>query len=793
MKSHGMRWMAVAALVALIGVAGSVLGSQAAAKSAASQSRQIAATSSLEIAANLTLAIQREQDLAVSAGTFLSANPDATMSQFRQWVDTGRVFSRYPEIQGLAEVVIVSQADLPAYALRSEADPAGTLGPGGTFEVTPAGTRPFYCFESVTQARNDGFATPAGLDLCATSLGPTLLTVRDTGQGAYLPYGSGSNPQLVVGTPIYAGGAIPATVAARRAAFLGWTGTQIDPAKILDVPLATHPDTAVVFRYHQGGIAETIRAGKAPSGAQSSTIDLHNGWQVEVLTSHTPGSVVENPTALAILVTGIALSLLLALLVYVLGTSRSRALLLVDERTDQLRHQALHDALTGLPNRALILDRLGQMLAQSRRRPMPLAVLFIDLDDFKDVNDTLGHQAGDELLITVAGRLQVAIREGDTVGRLGGDEFVVLTGASAPDADTADAAMVAERILGVLARPVKLTASDVPVTVSASIGYAEGYRDTPDELLQDADIALYEAKAKGKRCAIRFVPSMQDAVDHHRHLEVDLSTALEDDEFFLVYQPTFGLDSGDFTGVEALLRWRHPERGEVQPAEFLPALEASGLIVPVGAWVLHEACRQGAAWGQSGQRFAVSVNVSARQLDGDRLIDDVEDALALSGLAPARLILELTETALMHDAEATVARLQALKALGVRIAVDDFGTGYSSLAYLKQFPIDVLKIDRSFISGITDSAEAVALVHTLVQLGKVLGIETVAEGVETSGQVEVLRAERVDGGQGFHFARPMGVEAPDLRHLLEGGRIAAVEETLPADEAGRVFGTTTSG
>src|SRR5665213_789767 len=469
-KSHGMRWVAVAALVAMIGVAGSVLGSQAAAKSAASQSRQIATTSSLEIAANLTLAIQREQDLAVSAATFLTANPNATMAQFRQWADTGRVFSRFPEIQGLADVVIVSEADLPAYASRSEADPAGTLGPGGTFQVTPPGSRPFYCFESVTQSWNNSLVTPAGLDLCATSLGPTLLTVRDTGQGGYLPYGTGSNTQLVVGTPIYAGGVVPTTVAARRAAFLGWTGTQIDPAKILDVPLATHPDTAVVFRYHQGGIAETIRAGKAPSGAQSSTIDLHNGWQVDVLTAHTRDSVVENPTALAILVTGIALSLLLALLVYVLGTSRSRALLLVDERTDQLRHQALHDALTGLPNRALILDRLGQMLAQSRRRPMPLAVLFLDLDDFKDINDTLGHRAGDELLVHVAGRLQVAIREGDTVGRLGGDEFVVLTGASAPDSDAADAAMVAERILGVLAKPMKLAASDVPVSVSASIG-----------------------------------------------------------------------------------------------------------------------------------------------------------------------------------------------------------------------------------------------------------------------------------------------------------------------------------
>ncbi|HEY5110617.1 MAG TPA: EAL domain-containing protein [Acidimicrobiales bacterium] len=789
MRAHRARWVMAAALVGVIGVAGSVLGAHAVAGSATQRSGQVATTSSLEVAANLTLSIQREQDLAVSAGTFLSANPDVTTAQFQEWVATGRIFTRFPEILGIAQVVLVPSAGLGAFATRAQADPAGTLGPEGTFEVSPPGSRPFYCFDSVAQSRTGRILTPAGLDLCATQLGPALLAARDTGRGAYVPYGTGSSTQLVVGTPIYSGGTIPTTVQARRDAFLGWTGTQIDPAQILNVPLDSHPDAAVVFRYHQGATEATIRAGHAPSGARSTTIDLHNGWQVEVLTAPIHDGVIDNPMALAILVGGIALSLLLAVLIYVLGTSRSRALHLVDERTDQLRHQALHDALTGLPNRALILDRLGQMLAQSRRRPMPLAVLFIDLDDFKDINDTMGHGAGDELLITVAGRLQVAIREGDTVGRLGGDEFVVLTGAASPEVD---AAMVAERILGVLARPVVLTASDVPVTVSASIGYAEGYRDTPDELLQDADIALYEAKARGKRCAVRFVPSMQEAVDHHRHVEVDLHRALEDDEFFLVYQPTFDLATGDFTGVEALLRWQHPEYGVAQPDEFLPVLESSGLIVAVGAWVLHEACRQGAAWARAGHPFVMSVNVSARQLHRDRLIDDVEDALSMSGLEPGRLILELTETALMHDAETTVARLQALKSLGVRIAVDDFGTGYSSLAYLKQFPIDVLKIDRSFVAGITESAESIALVHTLVQLGKVLGIETMAEGVESSDQASLLRTEEVDSGQGFHFARPMGVDA--LGDLLRSGGWPDVllHPGLPDDGPGRPVGTATS-
>ena len=428
----------------------------------------------------------------------------------------------------------------------------------------------------------------------------------------------------------------------------------------------------------------------------------------------------------------------------------------------ELRHQALHDALTGLPNRALILDRIGQMLARGRRQHSPVAVLFLDLDNFKDINDTLGHRAGDELLVAVGARLASAIREADTAGRLGGDEFVVLTeGASL----AAGAEVVADRILDVMATPFEISGSGAPLVVTASIGMAEGDRATPEELLQDADIALYQAKAAGKRRAVKFAPSMQAAVDDHRHLEMALDRALEAEQFFLVYQPTVDLSSGAFNGVEALLRWRHPERGVVQPDDFIPALEASGLIIPVGAWVLHDACRQGAEWIRQGYRFTVSVNVSGKQLEEDRLISDVEEALLMSGFEPGLLILELTETALMHDATASAVRLEMLKALGVRIAIDDFGTGYSSLGYLRQFPIDVLKIDRSFVSGIGDSAESAALVHTLVQLGKVLGIETVAEGVETSDQRSRLEDEQVDIGQGFLFARPL--EVKDVDRLLK--------------------------
>ena len=755
-------WLAVAALVVVIGTACAVLGAQTVARNDGQKSRQASVTTSVEIASMLKLAIQREQDLAVNAGAFIVDNPTATQAQFQQWANSNRVFEQYPELQGIAEVVMVPASKLSAFAAHAVADPTGPLAAGGTFQVSPAGDRPYYCFTTLQEARGGQPNLSPGLDLCDTVLGPGLMETRDSGQGAYLPYGSGRGTALVVGTPIYRGGIVPTTVQARREAFLGWTGSQILPSVILGAALKDHAGTALAFHYQGGSTAVTFKAGSTPAGAQSRTIDLHNGWHVQVFNVVSGSGVVTNPNALALLLSGIVLSLLLGLLIYVLGTGRSRAVQLVHERTDQLRHQALHDSLTGLPNRALILDRIGQMLARGRRQHTPVAVLFLDLDNFKDINDTLGHKAGDELLIGVGVRLASALREGDTVGRLGGDEFVVLTeGVSL----ASGAEVVADRILDVMATPFVIGGSDVPLAVTASIGFAQGDRSTPEELLQDADIAMYQAKAAGKQRAVGFSPLMQEAVDDHRHLEVDLQSALEAGQFFLVYQPTIDLSTGAFTGVEALLRWRRPERGVVQPNDFIPALEASGLIVPVGAWVLQDACRQGAKWHQQGYRFTVSVNVAARQLERDQIVDDVQDALSASGFDPGGLILELTETTLMHDVEETVARLRQLKALGVRIAIDDFGTGYSSLGYLRQFPIDVLKIDRSFVSGIADTAESAALVHTLVQLGKVLGLDTIAEGVETDDQRMWLKAEKVDIGQGFLFARPLGVE--DVDRLLE--------------------------
>jgi diguanylate cyclase (GGDEF)-like protein len=428
---------------------------------------------------------------------------------------------------------------------------------------------------------------------------------------------------------------------------------------------------------------------------------------------------------------------------------------------DQIRHQSLHDPLTDLPNRALILDRADQMMTRARRHRHQAAVLFIDLDDFKEINDTLGHGAGDGLLQIVAERLRTTVRSCDTIGRLGGDEFVVLVEDAAMDAGVE---AVAERLLEVLAEPLHLPESDQPLVVRASIGIATGAGCGPSELLRDADMALYNAKAAGKACYRVFAPEMEDIRRCRAELAAGLSVALQHEEFFLVYQPIFDLGTETVIGVEALLRWNHPERGTVVPDEFIPLLEESGQIVDVGRWVLNEACRQTAVWHACGNRIEVSVNASVRQIERPEFVDHVHQALAASGLPPASLMIEITETAIMRDAQSTVAVLHQLKSIGVRIAIDDFGTGYSSLAYLRQFPVDALKIDRSFIAAVADSPAAGELIHTLVGLGKALHLETLAEGIEYPQQLEHLQREGCDSGQGYLFAR--GVPASEMTDFL---------------------------
>ncbi len=448
-------------------------------------------------------------------------------------------------------------------------------------------------------------------------------------------------------------------------------------------------------------------------------------------------------------------------------------------REEELAFLATHDPLTGLPNRTLILDRVEQMLARSIRNQAPVAALFIDVDNFKSINDTLGHGVGDELLCAVAARLGGVVRHADALGRLGGDEFVViaeeLSLAAGPE-------LVAERLLDALKHPFKLgEEEETRLTVTASIGIAAGPRVSAEELLRDADIAMYRAKWDGKNRYAVFESGMQDTVQNRMELDMDLREALEKEEFFLAYQPTFTLTDMTPTGVEALIRWQHPTRGIVQPDAFIPLLEETGLIVEVGRWVLSEACRQGAAWRRAGYPIVMAVNVSARQLDTDELIADIEGALANSGLEPAALTIEITETTLMRNIEETIRRLGEIKQLGVRIAIDDFGTGYSSLAHLQQFPVDALKIDRSFISGLRHNKEGETLIRTLVQLGKALSIETFAEGIEQHHELSLLRDEDCDNGQGFLFARPLDAAAIEAFFQRSGTPTAVTGVSAGAD------------
>jgi diguanylate cyclase (GGDEF)-like protein len=432
---------------------------------------------------------------------------------------------------------------------------------------------------------------------------------------------------------------------------------------------------------------------------------------------------------------------------------------------DDALHRAFHDALTELPNRPLFLDRLEHALARSPRSDSGVAVLFLDIDRFKGVNDRFGHAAGDELLIAVARRLEECVRPGDTVARFGGDEFAVLVEEVGDDQATA----VASRILAALEAPFSIQEKNV--FVSASVGIATGRRGA-DELMRNADLAMYKAKSAGKGRFERFEPNLHAAVVERLELEVELRAAVENEDFVLHYQPIVCLERSAIVGMEALLRWVHPERGVVSPGDFVPLAEETRLIVPIGRWVLTEACRRGQMWNAAhGGGLAICVNISAQQLDQPGLVDDVAHALAKSGLPAEQLVLEITETLLMQDTEATISKLARLKELGIQLAVDDFGTGYSSLQYLNRFPIDILKIAKSFVDGLAGDTEETALVRAITDLADNFSLRVVAEGIESPEQVPRLRALGCDLGQGFHFARPL--EDAGVTALLEGGRETA--------------------
>jgi diguanylate cyclase (GGDEF)-like protein/PAS domain S-box-containing protein len=424
---------------------------------------------------------------------------------------------------------------------------------------------------------------------------------------------------------------------------------------------------------------------------------------------------------------------------------------------EQLRQLAFHDPLTLLANRNLFRDRVQHALTLAQCGQSSVAVMFLDLDNFKNINDSLGHDAGDRLLQAVAQRIVQTTRSSDTVARLGGDEFaVLLEGIEA----RSDVERLADGLIEILDAPFALDGREVRVAASIGIAFAAAEAGA-EVLLSNADIAMYHAKAAGKNRHVTFQPQMQDLLRERLRLEADISRALANEEFFLEYQPIVDLGTKSLLGVEALVRWRHPEAGVLLPARFIHVLEECGQIVKLGRWVLKQACRDVCAWrgavaGGVGLRLAV--NISGRHLQHGELVHDVAQALSESGLEPGNLVIELTESTIMYNTDANLDRFHRLKALGVRLAIDDFGTGYSSLSYLHRFPIDILKIDRSFVSRLTNSDNGPELARAVITLGETLGLDTVAEGIELEPQVGALLALGCVAGQGFLFAKAASLE-----------------------------------
>ncbi|MGH9940735.1 MAG: putative bifunctional diguanylate cyclase/phosphodiesterase [Pyrinomonadaceae bacterium] len=432
----------------------------------------------------------------------------------------------------------------------------------------------------------------------------------------------------------------------------------------------------------------------------------------------------------------------------------------LQDSKEHFRHAAFHDSLTGLANRDLLTENLRFVIERTKLHPeSQFAVLFLDLDRFKNINDSLGHTVGDGLLVAMARRLEHCVRDVDTVARLGGDEFAILLDGVL---DAGEALQLAERVLETLTRPFNLNGYEVFTSASIGITLSSLGYERPDDLLRDADTAMYHAKQDGKACYQLFDKVMHAHAVNLLKLETDLRRAIEREEFCVYYQPIVALDTGHVSGFEALVRWQHPERGLINPSEFIPLVEETGMIIPIGMWVLREACQQVHQWqwqSPLNRSLTLSVNLSGKQFAQSDLVEQIKQILRETNLQPQHLRLEITESVVMKDAEAATAMLNQLRAVGVRLSIDDFGTGYSSLSYLHRFPVDTMKIDRSFVSRMTENEEHSEIARTILTLATNLGMQVVAEGVETLEQMARLRAMNCDYGQGYLFSKPVPGEA----------------------------------
>ncbi|HEY4451733.1 MAG TPA: bifunctional diguanylate cyclase/phosphodiesterase [Solirubrobacteraceae bacterium] len=777
---------AVAVLCVLAGTIAALLGAHAVARTDARNERRAFPQTTASIASTLKLAIQREEELGISASTFFAGNPKASAAELGRWVNWAHTLRRYPELQSLGLAALVRAPELAAFDARiaghatkqraaRSASSTAAAATAAALRVIPPGARGYYCLTAAELARSAAASTPVGLDYCAAT--PALLASRDSGKSIYTA-ARGGLKAVAIETPVYRGNVPPPTFATRRAAFVGWLRTLLTPGVVLRQVLHGHAGYAVRLTHRGSSPAVTAAAGTAAPGAQSATVDLHDGWSMRsVGPVAAAASVLSDGNAVTLLIGGILLSVLLGLIVYLLGGRRPAAAS-PTPKTRELPHSDLYDALTGLPNQALALDRAGRMVARAGRQSGMLAgALLIDIDWFKDVNEKLGRGAGDQLLSIVARRLEEVIRGEDTVGRIGGDEFVVLVESAARGVRLDS---LAGRIIEALHRPVELEGFGPSFFATASIGVAFGRYDTADDLMRDAQLALYSAKAAGKDRYTLFNANMRSMIESRGVLEAELNAALQEQQFFLLYQPIYDLDSRMVAGLEAVIRWQHPKRGVLGPDEFIPLAEETGLIVPIGRWALEQACNRTAAWNVSGHRVGVSVKVTANQLNRDGFETDVRRALQQSGIDPRLLTLEIAEATVMRDVAACARRITEIKRHGVLVALDDFGgSGYARHADLRQVALDALKVDRSSLAAADDDAYRSWLLESILIVGRDLSLAVIATGIENAEQLIALQALGCTMAQGPFIGEPTG--ADEVKQYFEAALPAL---PAPASRAG---------
>jgi len=804
-------WSLIALAILAVGAIGSLIGAWAQYSSAEGTRKDAFDTRAAAAAAVLAVQLEHNVDLDRLVRALIVTRPGLTNTEFRTWFNiVNNEGTAYPAAVGFGYIERVANAQLPSFVSEETADPVPGF-PHRWTGVVPSGARPAYCLVRLGVWLLP-VALPPSLDICKTPDGPALVEAAVTGSltaqlktttlGQVATYvalldghrGSrlaeeplGRHKLLVLFEPVYGGLRAPTTAADRRLRLAGWTVAVFDGTKILESALPGEGRVQLrLLRQDPGRKPVLIAAvGSRPkTGNLAKLVRLNVGgrWLLQAIGPPVGGGATPLTQALAVFLFVLAVAFLVSLLILRLDRSRARAFDLVDEKTWELQRRALHDELTGLPNRWLIMDRAEQLLARARRRGSIGTALLVDLDNFKDVNDTLGHATGDELLRAVSDRLQDSVREGDTVGRVGGDEFVILL---EDDQLPSRGGLVATRIMDALRAPFRVGAVDPPLSVTASIGIAMGDRSSVGDLLKDSEVALYRAKSLGKARYVAFESGMGSSVHEQVQLKTDLQAAIAEEQFFLLYQPVTDLATLEIVGAEALLRWQHPTRGVVAPLEFIPALESTGLIVEAGRWVLEHACRQAAEWERQGLELTMNCNISARQLESDALVQDLQAALETNRLEASSLVIEITESTVMKDVPGAIRRLNAFKALGVGVAIDDFGTGYSSLSYLHRLPVDAIKIDRSFVSVIDDTSSASMLVQVIVQLGRELGLDVIAEGIETTSQYESLLAMSCRRGQGFLFAKPLDPGAFETFVRVSGSKMALEVERLMATAPGR--------